>query len=171
MKRMAFALLAVVGAATLAGFCNVLIQRGNERQARPLVEKERSADPEPVGDEPARGRRRDGTGRAGERLPEARPRRRGRGLLRRPRPDPEEAVRGDRAAVQAVLAAAGEDRLDEFVTGFLDAMLAADRPVEAHRAAPDAGQAFRHLADGLPLPAKKEQLRALLEAYQRQAVG
>jgi tetratricopeptide (TPR) repeat protein len=69
---------------------------------------------------------------------------------------------------RAALAIAGKERRDEFVTGFLDAMLAAERPLEAYRAAPDAGQAFRHLADQLPLPEKKEQLSALMEAHRRQ---
>jgi len=51
MKRIAIALLSVVALATLAGFCNVLIQRTNARHARPIVEQERPADPKPGGDE------------------------------------------------------------------------------------------------------------------------
>src|SRR5262245_18102391 len=43
MKRIAFAPLAVVGLATVAGFCNVLIQRVNQKHARPIVVKKREA--------------------------------------------------------------------------------------------------------------------------------
>lgn len=60
-----------------------------------------------------------------------------------------------------------EEKHKEYLNGFLTAMLAAGRPIEAFEAAPDPGYAFRFLANSLLADEKKDELNKLIEAQRR----